>query len=80
MESKTISAERVANTLGQLSAKVEGLEEEMRGTRQDIREIRDTLTGVKGSWKTLVAVGSIISGILVAVGYKIIDMFGFGNQ
>lgn len=61
--------------MGSLQAKVEKLEEDLSSMQDDIREIRDTITGVKGSWKALLAIGSILSGILVTVGIKIWDIF-----
>ena len=61
--------------MGSLQAKVEKLEDDLSAMQGDIREIRDTITGVKGSWKALLAIGSILSGVLVTVGIKIWDIF-----
>ncbi len=39
--------------LGNLEARMQNVESELHGIRQDVREIRDALVGVKGGWRTL---------------------------
>jgi len=67
--------ENIGIIIGNLEAKVESLERELSSARRDIRDIRDTITGVKGSWKALLAVGSILSGILITVAMKMFDFW-----
>jgi hypothetical protein len=51
--------------LGAHEARIEQLEKAVESMSKDVREIRDTVTGVKGSWKMLVAIASLFSGALV---------------
>jgi len=62
--------------IAKLEVKVESLESNVLAMQKNIQEIRDTLTGVRGSWKALLAVASILSGILITIGMKLWDAFG----
>lgn len=68
--------EPVERTLGVHETKIAILEREVFAMREDIQEIKETITGVKGSWKALLAVGSILSGIFVTIGMKLWDTLG----
>lgn len=48
-------------TIGQLIARVEILEKQNEEQARLLREVRDTLVGAKGGWKTLLAVSAITS-------------------
>jgi uncharacterized protein YpuA (DUF1002 family) len=50
--------------LGALSAKVENVEADVAEMKGDLREVRDIMLKVQGSWKTL----AMLSGISAAVG------------
>lgn len=65
----------IATQLGGLNAKVEKLENAMDATQKDVREIRDTLTGANGSWKTLTVIGSLSLTLILSVGWNIIEWF-----
>ena len=56
----------VHRELGEHSARLDALEKAMSEVGKDVREIRDTVTGVKGSWKVLVAIAALFSGVLAA--------------
>jgi hypothetical protein len=57
--------------LGDHGARIKSLEEQLSEISHDVREIRDTVTGVKGSWKMLVAVASLFAGAVAVVGQKL---------
>ena len=58
-------------TLGQLEARVNALESEMREIRDDVKQVLAILNQTRGSWKTLVIIGGI-SGSIGAVLAKLI--------
>jgi chromosome condensin MukBEF ATPase and DNA-binding subunit MukB len=41
----------IEREVGNLEARMETVEHEIRALRQDVREIRDALVGVKGGWR-----------------------------
>ncbi len=43
----------IEREVGNLEARMETVENEIRALRQDVREIRDALVGVKGGWSML---------------------------
>jgi hypothetical protein len=49
--------------IGALEARVGVLEEEVKGLREDVRELLAILNAGKGSWRTLVTVGTIATGL-----------------
>lgn len=50
---------RDERTLGQLEARVNALESEMREIRDDVKQVLAILNQTRGSWKTLLVVGGI---------------------
>lgn len=57
-----------AEKIGALTATVASLERRLEAQEVMLREVRDTLISARGSWKTMVAIGgliSVITGLLV---------------
>ncbi|MDE2444787.1 MAG: hypothetical protein KGO94_01330 [Alphaproteobacteria bacterium] len=46
----------IEREIGNLEARMETVEHELHAIRQDVREIRDALVGLKGGWRTLTLV------------------------
>ena len=46
----------IEREIGNLEARMQTVEIELHAIRQDVREIRDALVGVKGGWRTLTLV------------------------
>jgi hypothetical protein len=44
-----------------LKSKMDDVEDDIRIMRDDIAEIKETITGAKGSWKTFIAVLGILT-------------------
>ncbi len=65
----------VARELADHNARLKAMEEEVAEMSKDIREIRDTITGAKGSWKMLVAIVSLLSGVISVVAGKMWSLF-----
>lgn len=57
--------------LGALIAKVELLEKQMESQGRTLNEVRDAIVKAKGGWWTLIAVGTIASGITTFI-YKML--------
>lgn len=57
----------VQRDLGAHEAKIEALEREVHGMRGDLAEIKQILAQAKGSWKMLLAISSLSSGLTVAM-------------
>jgi len=57
--------------LGALIAKVELLEKQMESQGRTLNEVRDAIVKAKGGWWTLIAVGTIASGITTFI-YKMV--------
>lgn len=58
-----------------LKTKVESIEKEINEIKEDVRMVRDTITGVKGSWKVILSVGSILAAMFVTIATKLLDVF-----
>ena len=54
----------IEREIGNLDARMQAVETELQAMRQDVREIRDALVGVKGGWHSLV----IIVGLATTAG------------
>lgn len=64
--------------LARLEAHYEGLKEDMREMRDDVRALRDMAENAKGGWRTLMIVGgigSVVGGMLV----KFVPILGRGG-
>ncbi len=61
--------------LGDHNARLKALEGALEAMTDDVREIRDTVTGVKGSWKMLVAIASLFAGALAILAQKLWAFF-----
>jgi hypothetical protein len=72
----TTSVER---ELGELNAKVERLEDEMREIRRDVRIVRDALVSVTGGWRLLLVFGTL-TGMAGAALARIMPLFGASGQ
>lgn len=48
---------------GQLEAKVDLMEKDVRELKDDVKAIRSMLDSAQGSWKTLLAVSGVVSFI-----------------
>lgn len=62
--------------LGEMSAKIEHLENTVTAMQKDLRTIRDTLLQARGGWKTLMLVAGLsatIGGLLA----KIVPLLSF---
>ena len=46
----------IEREIGNLEARMQTVESELHAIRQDVREIRDALVGVKGGWRALTLV------------------------
>lgn len=58
---------------GALEARMETVESELQSISRDVREIRDTLAGIRGGWKVLtVLIG--LSASLGAAAVKLVEM------
>ena len=60
----------IERDVGKLEARMENVETELQALRSDVREIRDALVGVRGSWWILTGVvamattlGAMVSGL-----------------
>lgn len=60
--------------IGELRARIAAVETEMQGLRHDVRDIRDTLIGLRGGWRLLTiliavsaALGAVVSKLLPAL-------------
>lgn len=53
--------------LASLETKVQKLEDEVIEIKTDVKQIRDTIVGVKGSWQVVLAIGGILSALIVTV-------------
>lgn len=58
---------------GQLEARLETLEREMKEMRADMRYVRDAISTAKGGWKTMAWVIAV-SGIAGAISGKFLTM------
>jgi hypothetical protein len=54
--------------IGYLEARMQTVESELSALRQDVREIRDALIGVKGGWRTLIFVISLATSAGAVLG------------
>jgi hypothetical protein len=50
-------------TIGELKGRVAILEDEVRGLREDVRELLAILNAGKGTWRTLVAIGAVATAL-----------------
>jgi len=51
--------------------RLDQLEAEIKAIAADVREIRDTISGAKGSWKMLVAIVGLFTGAIVMLANKL---------
>lgn len=58
--------------LGQHEARLDNLEASMKEIRDDVKVVRAYLERTKGSWKTLVAIGGITTGVIEIL-HQVID-------
>jgi len=72
-------ATSVERELGELNAKVERLEEEMREIRMDLRAVREAMVSVTGGWKMLMLFGSLAGMVGAAIG-KLMPLIGAGGR
>lgn len=63
--------------LGNLEARMQNVESELHGIRQDVREIRDALVGVKGGWRTLTLLISLAATLGAVLGRYAPSLMGF---
>lgn len=61
--------------LGEMSAKLQHLENSVAEMRSDLRAVRETLSEAKGSWRTLLAV----AGFSSALGALMVKVIPFLN-
>ena len=54
----------IEREMGNLEARMQTVENELHAIRQDVRDIRDALLGVKGGWRTL----TIVIGLATTMG------------
>jgi hypothetical protein len=54
--------------LGELRARIAAVESEMQGLRQDVREIRDALIGLRGGWRLLTILIAVSASLGAAAG------------
>tara|TARA_B100001059_G_scaffold82120_1_gene80226 strand:+ start:517 stop:726 length:210 start_codon:yes stop_codon:yes gene_type:complete len=59
---------------GQLEARMETLEREMKEMRADMKYVRDAISTAKGGWTTMAWVIAV-SGIAGAIGGKMLAIF-----
>jgi hypothetical protein len=57
--------------LARLEARMDGVYDDVKEMREDVRAIRDTLTEARGGWKTLLLVGGA-AGTFGALAAKIL--------
>ena len=57
----------IERDVGKLEARMENVETELQAIRTDVREIRDALVGVKGSWLILTGVVALAISLGAAV-------------
>lgn len=58
--------------LGQHEARLDNLEASMKEIRDDVKVVRAYLERTKGTWKTLVAIGGITTGVIEIL-HQVID-------
>lgn len=63
----------IEREIGQHDEAIKTLKDEVKGMRADIAEIKTILASAKGSWKTLIAIGSI-GGALGVAAMKVLSM------
>ena len=54
--------------MGEMQARVSGVETDLQELRRDVREIRDALVGVRGGWTLLTAVIALAATLGAVVG------------
>ena len=57
----------IEREVGKLEARMETVETELQALRADVREIRDALVGVKGSWLFLTGVVALATSLGAAI-------------
>jgi hypothetical protein len=55
--------------IGELRARIAAVESEMQGLRRDVREIRDTLIGLRGGWRLLTVMIAVSASLGAAVSH-----------
>jgi chromosome condensin MukBEF ATPase and DNA-binding subunit MukB len=63
--------------IGNLEARMQTVESELSALRQDVREIRDALVGVKGGWRTLMIVIGLATTLGAVLGRYLPVLSGF---
>lgn len=63
--------------IGNLEARMQAVETELQAMRQDVREIRDALVGVKGGWRTLMIVIGLATTLGAVLGRYLPVLSGF---
>jgi chromosome condensin MukBEF ATPase and DNA-binding subunit MukB len=58
----------VEREIGSLAARMENVEQELSAIREDVRQIRDALVGLKGGWLALTLLVTFASGAGVLLG------------
>ena len=53
----------IEREIGNLEARMQTVESELHAIRQDVREIRDALVGVKGGWRTLTLIVALAASL-----------------
>lgn len=61
--------DEASQAIGHLQAKVETLEDEVRALRAEVARLVAVLNSGKGSWRTLMAVGTIMTALGAAASH-----------
>ena len=61
--------------LGELGARTDAVERDIKAIKSDLREIRDMVMSVKGGWRTIVIMCSV-SAAVGALAAKLAPLFG----
>ena len=67
----------IEREIGNLEARMQAVESELHAMRVDVREIRDSLVGVKGGWRTLMIVIGLAATIGAALGKYVPVVLGW---
>ncbi len=58
----------IEREVGSLAARMENVEQELSAIREDVRQIRDALVGLKGGWLALTALVTLATTMGALIG------------